>query len=34
VLVFTMTGELIQAVHVVGDPSKLSFVGSQLSAAG
>ena len=32
VLVFTMRGQLIQAVHVIGDPRKLSFLSSQLSA--
>jgi RNA polymerase sigma-70 factor (ECF subfamily) len=32
VLVFTMRGELIQAVHVIGDPRKLGFLSSQLSA--
>jgi RNA polymerase sigma-70 factor (ECF subfamily) len=32
VLVFTMRGELIQAVHVIGDPRKLDFVSSQLAA--
>lgn len=32
VLVFTMRGEVIQAVHVIGDPRKLSFLRSQLSA--
>jgi RNA polymerase sigma-70 factor (ECF subfamily) len=32
VLVFTMRGEIIQAVHVIGDPAKLSFLTSQLSA--
>jgi len=31
VLVFTMRGEKIQAVHVIGDPRKLSFLSSQLS---
>ena len=33
VLVFTMRGEVIQAVHVIGDPRKLDFLGSQLSAS-
>jgi len=33
-LVFTMRGELIQAVHVVGDPRKLDFLSSQLAALG
>jgi hypothetical protein len=33
VLVFTMHGEVIQAVHVIGDPRKLSFLSSQLSAS-
>ena len=28
VLVFTMRGELIQAVHVIGDPRKLNFLSS------
>jgi len=32
VLVFTLRGEVIQAVHVIGDPRKLSFLSSQLSA--
>ena len=32
VLVFTMRGELIQAVHVIGDPRKLDFLRSQLTA--
>src|SRR5260370_37447675 len=32
VLVFTMPGELIQAVHVIGEPPKLDFVSSQLTA--
>jgi RNA polymerase sigma-70 factor (ECF subfamily) len=31
VLVFTMRGETIQAVHVIGDPRKLSFLSSQLA---
>jgi RNA polymerase sigma-70 factor, ECF subfamily len=31
VLVFTMRGEQIQGVHVIGDPRQLSFVSSQLS---
>ena len=31
VLVFTMTAGRIQAVHVIGDPRKLSFLGSQLA---
>ena len=30
-LVFTMRGELIQAVHVIGDPRKLDFLSSQLT---
>jgi RNA polymerase sigma-70 factor (ECF subfamily) len=34
VLVFTMRGELIQAVHVIGDPRKLGFLSSQLSTTG
>jgi RNA polymerase sigma-70 factor (ECF subfamily) len=32
VLAFTMRGELIQAVHVIGDPRKLDFLSSQLTA--
>jgi RNA polymerase sigma-70 factor (ECF subfamily) len=32
VLVFTMRGELIQAIHVIGDPRKLDFLNSQLTA--
>lgn len=32
VLVFTMRGELIQAIHVIGDPRKLDFLSSQLAA--
>jgi RNA polymerase sigma-70 factor (ECF subfamily) len=31
VLVFTMTGGRIQAVHVIGDPRKLSAIGAQLA---
>jgi RNA polymerase sigma-70 factor, ECF subfamily len=31
VLIFTMRGELIQAVHVIGDPRVLSFVSTQLA---
>jgi len=31
VLVFTMRGDLIEAVHVIGDPRKLRFLGSQLA---
>ena len=31
VLVFTMRGEKIQAVHIIGDPRKLSFLSSQLT---
>ena len=31
VLVFTMRGEAIQSVHVIGDPRKLGFLSSQLS---
>jgi RNA polymerase sigma-70 factor (ECF subfamily) len=34
VLVFTMRGELIQAVHVIGDPRKLDFLSSQLTSLG
>src|SRR6266851_1456834 len=30
-LVFTMRGEAIQSVHVIGDPRKLGFLSSQLS---
>jgi hypothetical protein len=30
VLVFTMRGEKIQGVHVIGDPRTLSFLSSQL----
>ncbi len=30
VLVFTIRGEKIQAVHVISDPRKLSFLSSQL----
>lgn len=32
VLVFTMRGGLIQAIHVIGDPRKLDFLSSQLTA--
>ena len=32
VLVFTMRGEAIQAVHVIADPRKLAALGLQLSA--
>lgn len=32
VLVFTMRGEIIQIVHVIGDPAKLGFLTTQLSA--
>jgi RNA polymerase sigma-70 factor (ECF subfamily) len=32
VLVFTMRGEVIQAVHVIADPRKLAALGLQLSA--
>jgi RNA polymerase sigma-70 factor, ECF subfamily len=32
VLVFTMRGELIQAIHVIADPRKLGFLSSQLPA--
>jgi hypothetical protein len=31
VLVFTLRGETIQAVHVIADPVKLSFVSVQLA---
>jgi RNA polymerase sigma-70 factor (ECF subfamily) len=34
VLVFTLRGELIQAVHVIGDPRKLAFLSSQLTGLG
>jgi hypothetical protein len=34
VLVFTVRGELIQAIHVIGDPRKLDFLRSQLTAPG
>ena len=33
VLVLTMRGEVIQAVHVIGDPRKLGFLSSQLSTS-
>jgi hypothetical protein len=33
VLVFTLRGETIQAVHVIADPAKLSSVNTQLTAA-
>src|SRR5512146_2015301 len=33
VLVFTMRGEVIQGVHVIGDPRKLGYLSSQLSAS-
>ena len=32
VLVFTMCGEMIQAVHAIGDPRKLAFLNLQLSS--
>jgi hypothetical protein len=32
--VFTLRGELIQAVHVIGDPRKLAFLSSQLTGLG
>lgn len=32
VLVFTMHGEAIQAVHAIGDPRLLDFLSSQLLA--
>lgn len=32
VLMFTMHGELIQAIHVIADPRKLDFLRSQLAA--
>jgi hypothetical protein len=31
VLVFSMRGEKIQGVHVIGDPRQLSFLRSQLA---
>ena len=31
-IVFTMHGELIQAVHVIADPRQLGFVSAQLPA--
>ena len=31
VLVFTMRGEVIQAIHVIADPAKLGFLRSQLT---
>lgn len=34
VLVFSMSGELIQAIQVIGDPRKLGFLRSQLSSTG
>jgi RNA polymerase sigma-70 factor, ECF subfamily len=34
VLVFTMRGEVIQAIHVIADPAKLSILGLQLPALG
>jgi RNA polymerase sigma-70 factor (ECF subfamily) len=34
VLVFTLRDELIQAVHVIGDPRKLAFLSSQLTGLG
>jgi len=34
VLVFTMRGDLIQAVHVIGDPRNLGFLSSQLASEG
>jgi RNA polymerase sigma-70 factor, ECF subfamily len=34
VLVFTMRGEVIQAIHVIGDPVKLDFLSSQLASPG
>jgi RNA polymerase sigma-70 factor (ECF subfamily) len=33
ILILTMRGEIIQAVHVIGDPRKLGFLSSQLSGA-
>jgi hypothetical protein len=34
VLVFTVDGELITSVQVIGDPRKLGFLRSQLAPAG
>jgi len=31
VLVFTMRGEMIQAIHVIADPAKLGFLSTQLA---
>jgi hypothetical protein len=31
-ILFTMRGELIQAVHVIADPRQLGFVSAQLPA--
>ena len=31
VLIFTVAGDKIQAVHVIGDPRKLSAIGAQLA---
>jgi hypothetical protein len=33
VLVFTMRGEMIQAVHVIADPAKLGFLSTQLATS-
>ncbi len=33
VLVFTVRGEVIQAIHVIGDPRTLAFLDAQLSAS-
>jgi hypothetical protein len=33
VLVFSMAGDKIQAVHVIGDPRKLSAIASRLAPA-
>jgi hypothetical protein len=34
VLVFTVDGELITSVQIIGDPRKLGFLRSQLAPAG
>ena len=34
VLVFTMTNNTIQAVHVIADPRQLGFLSAQLSTKG
>jgi hypothetical protein len=33
VLAFALRGEMIQAVHVIADPAKLSFLGFQMASA-